>query len=527
MTQSTATLPSGHTRIDRAEMRGIVKRFPGVLANDHVDFEVNAGEIHALLGENGAGKSTLMKILYGLYHPDEGEIRLNGQPVRFSSPADALAQGIGMIHQHFMLVQTLTVAENVALGLKSEGAGLLKRGLVDLDSVRQRLRALSETYGLKVNPDAYIWQLSVGEQQRVEILKALYRGGALIILDEPTAVLTPQEVDELFVTLKQMRDQGHALIFISHKLYEVQDLSTRITVMRDGRVVDSVPNDGIEQRALARMMVGRDVQFQTDRPEVALGPVRLELRGLSVQNDQGLAALREVSLAVRGGEILGIAGVSGNGQRELAEAIAGLRAVSGGEIALDGQTVTHAPISERLRAGLSFIPEERNRHGTIAAFSVAENMILQTHGKPPFSRASFLDFGAIKTHSARLIERFNIKTPSQETPVKSLSGGNVQKLILARELSREPAVLIAAQPTRGVDISATEYIRNVLMQQRGQGVAILLISEDLDEIMALSDRIAVLYEGRVMGVVDRAAAQVEELGLMMAGAPLAETQAQG
>ncbi len=526
MTQSTATLPSGHTRIDRAEMRGIVKRFPGVLANDHVDFEVNAGEIHALLGENGAGKSTLMKILYGLYHPDEGEIRLNGQPVRLHSPADALAQGIGMIHQHFMLVPTLTVTENVALGLKVEGAGLLQRALVDLDSVRRKLRALSETYGLKVNPDAYVWQLSVGEQQRVEILKALYRGGALIILDEPTAVLTPQEVDELFVTLKQMRDQGHALIFISHKLYEVQDLSTRITVMRDGRVVDSVPNDGIEQRTLARMMVGRDVQFQIERPAVDLGPTRLELQALSVQNDQGLAALREVSLAVRGGEILGIAGVSGNGQRELAEAIAGLRAVSGGVIALDGQPITHAPVAERLRAGLSFIPEERNRHGTIAAFSVAENMILQTHARQPFSRGTFLNFGAIKTHSARLIESFNIKTPSQETPVKSLSGGNVQKLILARELSREPAVLIAAQPTRGVDISATEYIRTILMQQRAKGVAILLISEDLDEIMALSDRIAVLYEGRVMGVVDRAAAQVEELGLMMAGATLEETQAQ-
>jgi simple sugar transport system ATP-binding protein len=526
MTQSTATLPSGHTRIDRAEMRGIVKRFPGVLANDHVDFEVNAGEIHALLGENGAGKSTLMKILYGLYHPDEGEIRLNGQPVRLHSPADALAQGIGMIHQHFMLVPTLTVAENVALGLKAEGAGLLQRALVDLDSVRRKLRALSEAYGLKVDPDAYVWQLSVGEQQRVEILKALYRGGALIILDEPTAVLTPQEVDELFVTLKQMRDQGHALIFISHKLYEVQDLSTRITVMRDGRVVDSVPNDGIEQRTLARMMVGRDVQFQIERPAVALGPTRLELQALSVQNDQGLAALREVSLAVRGGEILGIAGVSGNGQRELAEAIAGLRAVTGGAIALDGQPITHAPVAERLRAGLSFIPEERNRHGTIAAFSVTENMILQTHARQPFSRGTFLNFRAIKTHSARLIESFNIKTPSQETPVKSLSGGNVQKLILARELSREPAVLIAAQPTRGVDISATEYIRTILMQQRTKGVAILLISEDLDEIMALSDRIAVLYEGRVMGIVDRAAAQVEELGLMMAGATLEETQAQ-
>ena len=518
MSQSPVTLPSGHVRIDQAAMRGIVKRFPGVLANDRVDFEVNAGEIHALLGENGAGKSTLMKILYGMYHPDAGEVLINGRPMHFNSPADALVQGIGMIHQHFMLVQTLTVAENVALGMKS------RNGLLELDSVRKRLRELSAVYGLKINPDAYIWQLSVGEQQRVEIVKALYRGGALLILDEPTAVLTPQEVDELFVTLKQMREQGHALIFISHKLYEVQDLSDRITVMRDGRVVDTVPNNGIEQRTLARMMVGRDVKLQPDRPAVELGPVRLDLRGLTVHNDQGLEAVRDVSLDVRGGEILGIAGVSGNGQRELAEAIAGLRPVSGGAIVLDDQAVTDTPVSERLKAGLSFIPEERNRLGTIGSFNVAENLILQTHGADPYAHGIFFDFGAISNEAARLIERFNIKTPSQETQVKNLSGGNVQKLILARELSRHPAVVIAAQPTRGVDISATEYIRAVLMEQRSQGVAILLISEDLDEIMALSDRIAVLYEGRVMGVVDYDKTDVEELGLMMAGSTLEQAR---
>jgi len=521
MSQSPVTLPSGHVRIDRAEMRGIVKRFPGVLANDRVNFEVQAGEIHALLGENGAGKSTLMKILYGLYQPDAGEVLLNGQPMHFNSPADALTQGIGMIHQHFMLVQTLTVAENVALGMKS------RYGLLELDDVRQRLRELSELYGLKINPDAYIWQLSVGEQQRVEIVKALYRGGALIILDEPTAVLTPQEVDELFVTLKQMREQGHALIFISHKLYEVQDLSNRITVMRDGRVVDTVPNDGIDQRTLARMMVGRDVKLQPDRPEVTLGPVRLDLSGLSVHNEQGLEALHNVSLEIRGGEILGIAGVSGNGQRELAEAVAGLRPVSGGTIALDGKDITHASVSKRLEAGLSFIPEERNRHGIIGSFNVAENLILQTHGDAPFAHGIFFDFGAISNEASELIQQFNIKTPSQETQVKNLSGGNVQKLILARELSRKPAMVIAAQPTRGVDISATEYIRAILMQQRGEGVAILLISEDLDEIMALSDRIAVLYEGQVMGIVPRAEADVEELGLMMAGSTLEKAKVHG
>ncbi|GAB4572895.1 MAG: ABC transporter ATP-binding protein [Anaerolineae bacterium] len=519
MSTTPEVLPSGHTRIDSAIMRGIVKRFPGVLANDHVDFEVRAGEIHALLGENGAGKSTLMKILYGLYHPDEGEIFINGQRVAFASPADALEQGIGMIHQHFMLVQTLTVAENVALGMREAGFTL------DLHDVKKRLVELADVYGLRVDPDAYIWQLSVGEQQRVEIIKALYRGGALIILDEPTAVLTPQEVDELFVILRQMREQGHALIFISHKLYEVQALCDRITVMRDGRVVDTVPNDGIEQRTLAKMMVGREVKLQPDRPSVQVGDVQLAIKDLVVNNDQGLPALQRVSLDVRAGEIVGIAGVSGNGQRELAEAVAGLRDPESGTIALAGKDVTHAPVVERLEAGLSYIPEERNRHGTIGVFSVAENLILQNHAAQPFARGMFFDFNAIKTHSQRLIDRFNIKTPSAETPVKNLSGGNVQKLILARELSRQPVVLIAAQPTRGVDISATEYIREVLMQQRTQGVAILLISEDLDEIMALSDRIVVLYEGRVMGELAREEADVETLGLMMAGSTLEQARA--
>ncbi len=506
----TAFLPSGHARIEHVEMRGIVKRFPGVLANDHVNFDVRAGEIHALLGENGAGKSTLMKILYGLYQPEAGQILLDGKPVMFHSPADALSQGIGMIHQHFMLVPTLTVAENVALGMKSAPR-------LDLGRVKARLLELSAAYGLKIDPDAYVWQLSVGEQQRVEIVKALYRGGALIILDEPTAVLTPQECNELFGTLKQMREQGHALIFITHKLHEVQALSDRITVMRDGRVVDTIPNKGVERRTLARMMVGRDVQFQPERPRVEPGELLLLLRDLCVQNDQGLPALKHASLEVRAGEILGIAGVSGNGQRELAEAIAGLRPATSGEVQIAGKPMLKAPVAERLRAGLAFIPEERMRHGTIGTFSVAENVILQSHGDDPFARGIFLNFGAIARYTNELIHRFNVKTPTQETAIKNLSGGNIQKLILARELSRRPKVLVAAQPTRGVDIGATEYIRNVLMQQRSEGVAILLISEDLDEILALSDRIAVLYEGEVVGVVKRDEADVETLGLMMAG----------
>ncbi len=506
----TTFLPSGHTRIDHAEMHGIVKRFPGVLANDCVSFDVKAGEIHALLGENGAGKSTLMKILYGLYQPEEGQILLNGQPVTFHSPADALAQGIGMIHQHFMLVPTLTVTENVALGMKSAPR-------LDLRRVKERLLELSAAYGLKIDPDAYVWQLSVGEQQRVEIVKALYRGGALIILDEPTAVLTPQEVNELFVTLKQMREQGHALIFITHKLHEVQALSDRITVMRDGRVVDTILNHDVERRTLARMMVGRDVQFQPNRPNVQPGEPLLVLRDLCAENDQGLPALKNVSLDVRAGEILGIAGVSGNGQRELAEVIAGLRPATSGEAVIAGQPILRASVAERLRAGLAFIPEERMRHGTIGTFSVAENIILQSHRDAPFSRGMFLNFRAIARYTDELIHRFNVKTPTQETAIKNLSGGNIQKLILARELSRRPKVLVAAQPTRGVDIGATEYIRDVLMQQRSEQVAILLISEDLDEILALSDRIAVLYEGDVVGVVSRDEADVETLGLMMAG----------
>jgi ABC-type uncharacterized transport system ATPase subunit len=510
MSQST-TLPSGHKHVQHAEMRGIIKRFPGVLANNQVNFDVKAGEIHALLGENGAGKSTLMKILYGMYQPEEGQILLDGTAMTFRSPSDALASGIGMIHQHFMLVQTLTVTENVALGIRG---GKLR---VDLQGVRDRVIELSRAYGLKVNPDAYIWQLSVGEQQRVEIIKALYHGGALLILDEPTAVLTPQEVKELFVTLKQMREQGHALIFISHKLHEVQELCDRVTVMRDGQVIDTVPNEGLDRRKLARMMVGRDVQFTPSHLHVKLGEVLLSISKLNVRNDQGLTALRDVSLDIHGGEIVGIAGVSGNGQRELAETIAGLRSAVSGEIVLASKSISHAPIAARLRAGLAFIPEERNKHGIIGAFSVAENAILQNHGAAPFARGPMLSFGSINKHAKQLIERFNIKTPSHQTATKNLSGGNIQKLILARELSREPSVLIAAQPTRGVDISATEYIHNVLMEQRSEGVAILLISEDLDEILALSDRVAVLYEGQIVGIVNRADFDVETFGMMMAG----------
>jgi len=508
----TNLLPTGLPRIEHLQMLGIVKRFPGVLANDHVDFDVRSGEIHTLLGENGAGKSTLMRQLYGLYRPDEGRILIDGVEQHFHSPQDAIAAGIGMIHQHFMLVPTLTVVENVALGLKSSRGPLL-----DLDKVEKRVVELADKYGLKVDPRAYIWQLAVGEQQRVEILKALYRGAALLILDEPTAVLTPQEVEELFAVLRQMANDGHALIFISHKLHEVLAISTRITVLRDGRVVGERPNKNVTKTELATMMVGRPVILQYDRVEQQPGPVRLSIQDLYVRGDRGGDAVKGISLDVHAGEIVGLAGVSGNGQRELAQALAGLRPARQGRILLDGRDVTHASPSERIAAGQSYIPEERMRDGAIKDFSVADNYILEDHGKPPFARQIFLNFREIEHQTRRAVEAYAVKTPSLNTPLKNLSGVNIQKLILARELSRTPKVLIASQPTRGVDIGATEYIHRRLLQQRQEGTAILLISEDLDEIRALSDRIAVMYEGQIVGIVDGRTATTEQLGLMMAG----------
>lgn len=508
-------LPSGQPRIPHTEMRGIVKRFPGVLANDRVDFDVRAGEVHALLGENGAGKSTLMRILYGLYAPDEGQILINGEPVDIHSPADAIDLGIGMIHQHFMLVSSLTVAENVALGMPSS------RGpLTDLERVSARIVELAAVYGLQVDPEAYVWQLSVGQQQRVEILKALYRGAALLILDEPTAVLTPQEVEELFVTLQQMAADGHALIFISHKLHEVLEISDRVTVLRDGRVVGTLPTSETSKQSLAEMMVGRELSLQPERGEIELGGLRLVLENLWAQSDRDTPALRGVSLQVRAGEILGLAGVSGNGQRELAEVITGLRAPTEGEVILEGRSITGWSPGEITRQGLSYIPEERMRDGMIREFNVSENLILREHHQDPYAQRTFLNFREIARRSAELVERFNVKTPSLETPVKNLSGGNIQKLILARELSRDPRVLIASQPTRGLDIGATEYVHRRLIAQREEGTATLLISEDLDEILALSDRIAVMYEGRIMGEVSREQATPEQLGLLMAGVEL-------
>ncbi len=495
------------------ELRGIVKRFPGVLANDGIDFELLPGEIHTLLGENGAGKSTLMKIVYGLYRPDAGEILVDGTRVDIHRPTDAIELGIGMVHQHFMLVDTLTVAENVAMGLRSS-----RRPLTDLDVVAERIVELGERFGLPVDPHAVIWQLSVGQRQRVEILKALYRDARLLILDEPTAVLTPQEADQLFDTLRTMTEDGRGIIFISHKLREVLALSDRITVLRHGKVVGEVDDPtAVTREDLARMMVGRDVKLAPDKAPARPGPARLRVRGLRVHGDRGTEAVSGIDLEVRGGEIVGIAGVSGNGQRELAEAIAGLRRPVAGEILVGEVDVAGSSPAEIHAAGVRYISEARMREGAIPGFTVAENLLLVDHGDPRFRRGVLFDDRAIEEHGRRLVAEYRVKTPGLDTPVEHLSGGNIQKLIVARELSARPDVLIAAQPTRGVDIGAAEYIHARLVEERDRGTAVLVISEDLDEILALADRIAVIYEGRIVDVVERAEADREVLGLMMAG----------
>ncbi len=504
------------------EMRGITKRFPGVVANDRIDFDVKAGEVHSLLGENGAGKSTLMRVLYGLYKADEGEIRLNGVPVAITSPAAAIRHGIGMIHQHFMLVPTLTVAENVALGLPSP-----RRPLTDLEHVSARIRELSREYGLKVDPKAYVWQLAVGERQRVEIIKALYRSAELLILDEPTAVLTPQEVDDLFSILRQMVAGGRGLVFISHKIREVLALSDRITVLRNARTVGTVVPADVTRRDLAHMMVGREVGLVQNHVDPALGDVRLSVKDLRVLGDRGSEAVRGLDLEVRSGEIVGIAGVSGNGQRELAEAIAGLRAATSGSILLEGvDLVGHGPAGVR-KAGLGYVPEERMRDGVIGDFTVSDNLMLIDNRSPAFSRLGFLRSGVIRSHCDELVAAFSVKTPGLDTPARNLSGGNIQKLILARELSGHPRVLLVAQPTRGVDVGAAEYIHTRLIQQRKSGTAILIISEDLDEVLALSDRILVMYEGAIIGEADPQNVSRDRLGLMMAGIRGDEQEEQG
>lgn len=516
--QKNGQVISEKVAFETLEMRGITKRFPGVLANDNVSFDLRAGEVHSLLGENGAGKSTLMKILYGMYHPDKGEILVNGNVVKINSPTTAIQQGIGMIHQHFMLVPTLTVAENVALGLPSS-----RKPLTDLEKVSEKILALADKYHLSIDPNAYIWQLSVGQQQRVEIIKALYRGAAILLLDEPTAVLTPQEVDELFVIMRQMLSDGYGLVFISHKLHEVISISDRITVLRDGRNVGTRPTCEVNQNTLAQWMVGHEIEFikSTEKPQV--GEVRFALEDVCCGSDRGVEGLRDVNLEVHSGEIVGLAGVSGNGQLELAEVLTGIRPITKGKVSLEGRDVTGRKPGEITEAGLSYIPEERMKEGMIRNFNISENLVLREHHKEPFSKHGVLQMTYINDHADRLIKQYRIKTPSRKTMAKSLSGGNIQKVLLARELSRNPRAIVAAQPTRGLDIGASEYVHEQLLEERKKGTAILLISEDLDEILALADRIVVIYEGRIMDDLPRETATKEDVGLLMAGVYPGET----
>lgn len=493
------------------EMRGITKRFPGVLANDRIDFQVRKGEIHALLGENGAGKSTLMNILSGLYRPDEGEIVIHGQVVEFHSPRDAIRHGVGMVHQHFMLTPSQSVAENVFLGAREIGF------VLNPQRMAAEVRRIAEQYRLPVDPNAKIWQLSVGEQQRVEIIKILYRGAEILILDEPTAVLTPQEAENLFVTLRSMAADNKTIIFISHKLEEVLSIADRVTVLRNGRVAATLSAQGVTKTELANLMVGRQVLFQLEKPPSHRGEVRLRLDGVCALDDKLLPALRNVSLTVHSGEIVGVAGVAGNGQRELAEAICGLRPLTAGAIEVAGERMTRPTARRMIDAGVAYVPEDRNATGSAPNLSVAENLILKSYRRAEMGAGPFLDLSAMERIAASLVKAFNILTPSIKTPVRKLSGGNLQKVILAREISSQPKVLIAASPTRGLDIGATESVRSLLLQERSQGAAILLISEDLDEIFAISDRIVVLYEGRIMGEFETGDADLTEVGLLMAG----------
>jgi ABC-type uncharacterized transport system ATPase subunit len=491
------------------EMRGIKKTFPGVVANDNVNLQLRRGEIHALLGENGAGKTTLMNVLYGMYRPDEGEILVNGKRVAFNSPQDAIAMKIGMIHQHFMLVQAMNVCDNVILGLKSN------KVVLDEISAQERIQDLANTYSLKVDPHSFIWQLSVGEQQRVEILKAIYREANILILDEPTAVLTPPEIKDLFRVLRKMKDEGKSIVYISHKLDEVMDISDVISVLRLGKVVAEVSTKETSKVELARMMVGREVIFRLSKAATKIGEPILEVQEVSALNDRKIVALKKVSFTVREGEILGLAGVSGNGQRELADILIGLRKVTGGSVKLGGVDVTNTNPREMADMKVGFIPEDRVGVGLVMNLPILNNAILKEYRG--FSKGPLLDYAAASEYTGRIIKEFSVKTPNMRYPTKTLSGGNLQKLILARELARNPRLLIASQPTRGLDVGATEEIRSKLLEERSQGRGVLLISEDLDEIFSLSDRIAVIFEGQIMGIVQAEDAKLEDVGLMMAG----------
>lgn len=494
------------------ELKGITKRFPGIVANDSISLKLNKGEIHALLGENGAGKSTLMNIVFGLYQPDEGGIEINGQPVLIDNPNKAIDLGIGMVHQHFKLVEPFTVTENIILGMEP------RKGLnLDYKTASAKIKALSEQYGLKVNPHAKIHDISVGMQQRVEILKTLYRGADILIFDEPTAVLTPQEISELMEIMRLLVKEGKSIILITHKLKEIMQISDLVTIIRRGKVIDTVKTSESSPQELAEKMVGRSVTFKVDKKPAEPKEAVLTVNNISAKSKGGVPVLDGLSLTLRAGEILGIAGVDGNGQSELIEAITGLRKIDSGSIQILDQDITNLPPRKVIESGVSHIPEDRHKHGLVLDFSMKENMVLETYYKEPYNKKGFLNYDAIGKQAKRLIEHFDVRTPSMDTLARSLSGGNQQKAIIAREIDKNPDLLIAAQPTRGLDVGAIEFVQRQLIAQRDQGKAVLLISFELDEIMNVSDRIVVIYEGRIVGEVYPESTNDQELGLMMAG----------
>jgi len=495
----------------KLELRGITKRYGALVANDGIDLTVEPGEIHGLLGENGAGKTTLMNVLYGLIQPDEGDILVDGQPVVLRSPKDAIKAGIGMVHQHFMLVPVFTVAENVTLGV--ERTRIL--GLLDRRGMRREVRELSERYSLQVDPDARIEDLPVGAQQRVEIVKALLREASVLILDEPTAVLTPGETEDLFRIMRELKEGGRSIVFISHKLKEVQSIADTITVLRRGRVIGQRPPTASDEE-LASLMVGRKVDLKVTKTAARPGDVVLDVSGLTVDHEHGGVAVDDVTFQVRAGEILGVAGVQGNGQTELCEALLGLRPAIAGTVRLTGTDITGDTARQRLRAGIGYIPEDRQEDGLVASFSVADNLILDIFDRPPYAKGIALDLAAIRETAGRRVEQFDVRTTSIDTPTGTLSGGNQQKVILAREIGRDLKLLVASQPTRGLDVGSIEFVHRRLVEQRDEGVAVIIISAELDEIYALADRIAVMYDGKITGFRPPSV-PVEELGLLMAG----------